>query len=44
MPEETLTVVGGGNNSCNDGRHYAWSGAAGNRIEAMQSAWHAYFE
>ncbi|WP_343105295.1 protelomerase family protein [Klebsiella pneumoniae] len=27
-----------------DGRHYAWSGAAGNRIEAMQSAWHAYFE
>ncbi|OKN41622.1 hypothetical protein AM419_005287 [Klebsiella pneumoniae] len=27
-----------------DGRHYAWSGAAGNRIEAMQFAWHAYFE
>lgn len=26
-----------------DGRHYAWSGAAGNRIEAMQSAWSAYF-
>ena len=27
-----------------DGRHYAWSGAAGNRIEAMQSAWNAYFK
>ncbi|MEL2282505.1 protelomerase, partial [Klebsiella pneumoniae] len=27
-----------------DGSHYAWSGAAGHRIEAMQSAWHAYFE
>lgn len=27
-----------------DGRHYAWSGAAGNRIEAMQSAWSAYFK
>lgn len=27
-----------------DGRHYAWSGAAGNRVEAMQSAWSAYFK
>ncbi|EPY8414599.1 protelomerase family protein [Klebsiella aerogenes] len=27
-----------------DGRHYAWSGAAGNRVEAMQSAWGAYFK
>ncbi len=26
------------------GRHYAWSGAAGNRVEAMQSAWSAYFK